>query len=206
MAKYQIAEPLGSFRVGDVPGTIAVEIESDGTPVSLSAVTAVTADLSGAAVTATVVGDTVEVVLPSLTGSGVSYLTLTLTAGSTVVQVDPAAIVVEETDGWHSLATARAEWRDAPSLDVQLHTVLEVAKAQCLAYGPEVVDAVGNAVPVPFTWRQAQLMQARNVWNSAKTDPSSGGIGGEDFVIRPYPMDQTIRYILRPKLAIGVTA
>lgn len=206
MARYQIADELGSFRVGDIPGDVSFEIQSDGQPVTLAGITGVTAKLAGVAVTAVIVADTVKVTLPALATSGVSYLEVTFTAPGTTVQVDPAPLVVESTDGWHSLGTARAEWRDAPDRDVHLYVVLEVAKGQCIEYGPALVDALGAALPVPFTWRQAQLMQARNVWNAAKSDPATGGIGGEDFIIRPYPMDQTIRYILRPKRAIGAIA
>jgi hypothetical protein len=209
MARYQIAEQLGSYRVGDTPGDVSFGIESDGEPVTLDAVTDVAAEFAGATVAATfdTTAETVTVTLPALASAGVQYLELTFTVGlGLTVQVDPAALVTEESDGWHSLGTARGEWRDAPALDVQLYTVLEVAKAQCLEYGPDLVDGTGLALPVPFTWRQAQIMQARNVWNAAKTDPASGGIGGDDFIIRPYPMDQTIRYILRPKRAIGAIA
>jgi hypothetical protein len=207
MARYQIADQLGSFRVGDTPGTITVElVDEEGTPVSLDGVTGATATLDGTTVTATVEADTIEVTLPTLTASGVQYLNLTVTVTGGSAQVDPAPLVVEASDGWHSLASARAEWRDAPDLDVQLYTVLAVAQAQCIEYGPALVDDAGDPTPVPFTWRQAQIMQARNLWNTAKTDPTTGGFGGEGFVIRPYPMDQAIRYILRPRRALGAIA
>lgn len=207
MSRYQIADQLGSFRVGDTPGTITLElVDEESTPVSLEGVTGATATLEGTAVTTAVDGDAIKVTLPELTEAGVQYLSVTVIVTATSVQVDPAPLVVEVSDGWHTLASARAEWRDAPSLDVQLYTVLAVAQAQCIEYGPALVDAAGDATPVPLTWRQAQIMQARNVWNAAKVNPTSGEIGGEDYGIRPYPMDQAIRYILRPRRAIGAIA
>jgi len=199
MARYLIADQLGSFVVGDTPVLTVELVDESGTPVSLDGATGVTALLDGDAVTASISGDEIVVTIESALTEGVRWLSLTVASETEQVGADPAPLVVEAPNGWHSLASARAEWRDAPELDVQLYAVLEVAREQCVEYGP--VRADGESIP--FTWRQAQIMQARNVWNSAKTDPATSGLGGEDFVIRPFPMDQTIRLILRPKRAIG---
>ena len=103
-------------------------------------------------------------------------------------------------DGWHSLVSARYGWVDAPWQDSLLGDLLEVAKIQCVAYAP----ALGEDVLAPVNYRVAQLMQTRNLWNASKADPSSGGIGEDNFVVRPYPMDWVVKNILRPKRAVPV--
>lgn len=104
---------------------------------------------------------------------------------------------------WHDGDSARRLWQDAPADDELLDTLLIVAAEQVAAFAPEWHDAAGNVVPipqdqVPARYRQAQLMQMRNVYNAAKTDPQIAG-DGEMFVIRPYPMDNFIKNIIRPK-------
>ncbi|MFC5930207.1 hypothetical protein D6T64_05645 [Cryobacterium melibiosiphilum] len=58
---------------------------------------------------------------------------------------------------------------------------------------------------VPLRYKQAQLMQTRNLWNAAKSDPS-GQMGDDGFVIRPFPMDWVIKGIIRPKNPVPVVA
>lgn len=99
-------------------------------------------------------------------------------------------------NGWHTLASARYAWADAPYDDFILEDLLEVSKMQCLAFAPALAE---DTITVPVNFRVAQLMQARNLWNASKTDPASGGYGDEGFVIRPFPMDWTVKNILRPK-------
>jgi hypothetical protein len=133
---------------------------------------------------------------------GLYSLRVTLDSATGSVQLAPLTFVVEARDGWHTLASARNDWKDAPAQDGQLYGLLAVAREQCEEYAPAL--AVGTEVPSRF--RLAQLMQARNLWNSTKTDPSTGGYGAEGFVIRPYPMDGVVKNILRPKRAVPVIA
>lgn len=105
---------------------------------------------------------------------------------------------------WYTVEAARVDWRDAPLDHFRLLDLLEVAKAQCLAYAPLPADADPDYPPVGH--RVAQLMQARNVWNASKTDPASGGIGDDGFMVRVFPMDWTVKALLRPKRAIGAIA
>lgn len=101
-------------------------------------------------------------------------------------------VVVEELSGWHSLASARgSEWADAPLDDVQLWTVLEAAREQCEEFAP---DYSGQ---VPIRYRQAQLVQARALWQSVKVNGQSQ-IGGEGFSITVFPMDWSVKRLLRP--------
>ncbi|MGB3375925.1 MAG: hypothetical protein WBA87_12415 [Microbacterium sp.] len=55
--------------------------------------------------------------------------------------------------------------------------------------------AEGDAVPARYVY--AQLQQARNLWNSGRTT-GEGDVGPDGFVFRPYPLDKTIKQIIRP--------
>lgn len=102
--------------------------------------------------------------------------------------------------GWHTPDTARAQWVDAPLSDDDLDELLSVAVEQVCAYGPHR-DVSAESDEVPGNYRRAQLMQARNIWNAAKTDPA-GVFGTDEFVIRPYPFDKVIRQLLRPRTGV----
>jgi hypothetical protein len=210
VARYRLASPLEAFRVGDIPGQLRLELVTlDGTPVALAGITGATAALvspAGVETTPAVTVDEDELVLAlvdELDEAGLYELELVVAGAVSSIAVEPALFVVEaKRTGWHTLASARAQWADAPRLDISLYTFLAGAREQIVEYGPELAAGVR----VPLSWQQAQLMQARNCWNAAKTDPASGGIGGDDLVFRPYPMDQTVRYLIRPKRAAGATA
>lgn len=110
-------------------------------------------------------------------------------------------------DGFHSLDSARYGWLDAPEQDSILSDLLEVAKVQVLAFAPERPSTPGTLdggdadtdFTVPTSYRVAQLMQTRNLWNASKVDPASGGMGEDSFVVRPFPMDWVVKNIIRPK-------
>ncbi|WP_457100317.1 head-tail connector protein [Microbacterium sp. P5_E9] len=104
--------------------------------------------------------------------------------------------------GWLTLDEARDWWREAPDDDELLQLYLNNAANQVLAYGPQsTADAIAAGGEVPDNYRLAQLSQTRNVWNAVKSDPSTGGIGDEGFVFRPFPMDWTVKAIIRPQRA-----
>ncbi|ROP64695.1 hypothetical protein [Curtobacterium sp. ZW137] len=133
------------------------------------------------------------------TVAGLHEVRVVLTTGtgdtlrSETIATEP--VVVEAPDGWHTLDSARDDWRDAPVGDPALFAVLESAKDQCLAFAP-AVDIV------PARYRQAQLMQARALWNSGHVN-SDGALGGGDLTVTVFPMDWTVKNLLRPKRAIG---
>lgn len=105
---------------------------------------------------------------------------------------------------WHTPEDAPAQWSDAPSA-ADLTELLDVARGQVLAYAPagDYTDTAhlvtDPAADIPTSWRVAQLMQARNIWNARLTDPGNGEIGDDTFVIRPFPLDWTIKQMLRPR-------
>jgi len=101
--------------------------------------------------------------------------------------------------GWLTLDEVQDWWRDAPADEDLLNLYLASTVEQILAYGPESTAlAIAATGEVPDSYRLAELVQLRNVWNAVKSDPASQGIGDEGFVFRPFPMDWTVKQIIRP--------
>ena len=203
---------LGPFTVDDVVvSTIVIPYEEeDGTPVDLTGWTPSTTLLApdGAPIAAASTIDAngaLAVVLPGAAfekpGEWAISTTFVTDAGSTL-RVPGIRFVVEDVaTGWLTLYSIRQEWRDAPSSDVVLFRLLEVAKSQVIAYTPEPIPAR----PTP-NLVGAQREQARDVWNQTKTDPASIGIGEDVLTIRPFPMSPWIKDMIRPKQAKPVIA
>lgn len=149
------------------------------------------------------IGDEVIVVeWPGITPfeiAGIYSLRLTLTSSTTDARerVPAVRLVADIDDGWHTLESARDDWRDAPGYDSWLYELLWSARQQVVAYGPKLAE---GAHP-PLNYLRAQLMQARNLWNAGKVDPASGGQGEDTFVMRPFPLDWMIKQIIRPVTA-----
>lgn len=142
----------------------------------------------------------IEVTWPSVdlfTEPGVYRLAVTVTANSGARRRLPLApLVVQTDDGWHNLDSAREnDWPDARDMaDVTLHELLDTARRDVLAFAPALPADSG----VPTAYRQAQLMHARNRWNAALADPSSGDIGAEGFALPARPLDWQVKQLLRP--------
>lgn len=112
---------------------------------------------------------------------------------------------------WHTLQTARDQWVDAPLDDEQLQELLDVAQNAVLAYAPALPDATltvidgyltESASTIPVSYRHAQLMQARNVWNSSEASPS-GDFDGAGYGITTMPLDWQVKQLLRPRTVFG---
>lgn len=126
---------------------------------------------------------------------GIHTIAVTLVGDTARERLAPIPIVVQDENGWHTVDSARLEWIDAASIDdLRLHTLLELARQQCAAYAPELA-ADERA---PLNYRQAQLMQARNLLNAGRAE----GDGEGDFVLRPFPLDWMVKQTLRPKAGI----
>jgi len=96
-------------------------------------------------------------------------------------------------DGWHTVDSARDAWVDALNInDDQLEDLLAVARIQCEAYA-HTYEGVA-----PVNYRQGQIMQARNLWQSIKSDPG-GNIGPDGMAIPTFPLDWVVKAVLRPK-------
>lgn len=98
---------------------------------------------------------------------------------------------------WHTIESARDLWVDAPLDDEYLGELLEVAQGAVLAYAPALADT-----DVPVSYRQAQLMQARNVFNASKAAPG-GEFDGSSYGITTHPLDWQIKQLLRPRTVFG---
>lgn len=102
---------------------------------------------------------------------------------------------------WYTVEEAQAAWPGLGAPDVeQLQQLLDVSKAECVAYSP-VTDE--NDIPDGHRW--AHLAHARNIWNAQKVNPA-GGIGGLDgstFALQAFPMDWNVRARLRPRTVFG---
>lgn len=143
-------------------------------------------------------------VASAFTVEGIHLLRITLTGAPAVQRLPDVRIVVQDPDSeWHTLDTARHEWADAEHLpDATLYQLLEDVREQVLDFAPALaVDAT-----VPPRYKRGQLMQARNSWNAARVDPATGGDGEETFIIRPFPLDWSIKQVLRPRRGIPVVA
>lgn len=128
--------------------------------------------------------------------------TLRVAASSTATEhrerIPSVRIVADQEDGWHTLETAREDWRDAPVVDAWLYECLWTAKNDVLAYAPAL--PAGQWPPLNF--RRGQLMHARDLWNAGKVDPSNGADGEGSFILTPHPLDWNVKQILRPKRAV----
>jgi hypothetical protein len=120
---------------------------------------------------------------------------------------------------WYTLESIRADWRDAPQSDTVLQQLIDVAKDQVLEFdlgatwrrnpanaGTDWPGGYGSDTgqgDVPQGLLMAQRAQARNLWNASRVDPSNGSTGDDTFVIRPFPMDWTVKNMIRPKRPFG---
>lgn len=196
---------MTAYMLGDVPAVpVLVSPARDGRTVDLAGFTEVTAELltpSGQlwAATAQLVDDdelgpVVSVLVPPhLTEPGLHWLRLTL-INATGSETYRHPVVVEQADGWHTLASARAEWPDAEELsDVRLYRLLAVAKVECIAWAPKL--AAGELPPINYP--EGQLMHTRNRNAAWRVDPVSGG-DDSTYNIGAHPMDWVVKQTLRP--------
>jgi hypothetical protein len=199
-------EQVGPFRVGDSPLTAwAIEVDSevnlygvfDSGEVSIL-------DPEGNVVAVRpsefIDSDTLIVTIPvgTFTTAGIYRLVPRL-LGRGAVTLQAVSVIIEAEDGWHDLESARDEWQDAPAGDPQLFTMLQSAKVQCLAFAPAL-----SGRP-PANYRQAQLLQARALWQAVRTNPD-GQLDANGFSVHVYPLDRNIRALLRPRTGVPVFA
>ena len=126
---------------------------------------------------------------------------LGMSSASPTIKLPDVRIVAQdpEVTDWHTLDSIRDEWADAEHIpDALLYRMLEVSKGEVLSYGPTLAD--DDVIPSRF--KDAQGMQARNRWNARRVSPD-GGMGSEEFVIRPFPLDWHVKATIRPKRVVG---
>ncbi len=113
----------------------------------------------------------------------------------TVTDVTPSW-EVQPYDGWASLEDARAQWEDAVTMDdAELLSYLQSAYEQCVEFAPALA---ADVVDIPRRYVQAQVMQARAIWRSLSAGDDNG-IGPDGLTVTVFPMDWTVKALLRPK-------
>jgi hypothetical protein len=138
------------------------------------------------------------------TEAGLYQLRVTLTDSETDARqkLPPFAVIVQsEDDGWANLDTAREEtrWPDANTLsDRVLFDILIEARRAVIAYADEVGVDFDEDQPAS-NLRFAQIMQARNIHNAIRVDPSTGDLGDGSFQVRAFPLDWQVQQIIKPK-------
>lgn len=202
------------YTKGDTPAApILVLPAVDGDPVDLTLYSTADAQLvlpSGAVLPATAELHTDEddedapaiaVTLPELVEAGVVYVSIQLSNAQGRQDTFTAEpFVVQDPDGWHTLDSARAEvkWAKAIDSDVRLYILLRTAAEEVGDYADGYRGWHRGDRP-GLSLREAQLLHARNRNASAHVDPASGDDGVDGYSIGPFPLDWTIKQIVRPK-------
>lgn len=105
---------------------------------------------------------------------------------------------------WYTVEEAQDDWADWPRQDDDgtdlLESYLAAAKEAVLAYAPVVETPL---VDIPDGYRIAQLLQARNIWNSGKATPT-GDFDGGQYSLTTFPLDWQVRQLIRPKRGVPV--
>lgn len=97
----------------------------------------------------------------------------------------------------------RAYWPNVDELDPDaLLAVFTAARVACETFAPQLEDGA----PVPEPWRLAQAMQARALYRSGAAG-SGDRLGLEDGPsVTVFPLDWTVKSLLRPKRGAPVIA
>lgn len=97
--------------------------------------------------------------------------------------------------GWVTVERARSGWADSDTMsNRELAEWLASAYAECEAYAPAL--AVG--VDPSENLRVAQIYQARATWR-ALSENTQNQMGPDGYQIIVYPLDWTVKQMLRPK-------
>lgn len=96
--------------------------------------------------------------------------------------------------GWVDPDVVPLFWPEADDLDpTVLASYLEAAYEQCVEFLP-----VERRTEAPLTsWKQAQMMQARALHRSTVAG-SGDQFGGDGLTVTVFPMDWTVKNLLRP--------
>lgn len=212
---------LGPFATTDVVSSaVLIPLETvDGEPIDLEGYAVVSASaVSPTADVRPLTGEIVELIDGShvleITFSGEAWdeagewivsAVLTTPAGDTL-STEALRFIVETRDpgAWLTLAGIRALWRDAPTSDVALWRLLEIARIAISTYGRINEDPL--PAPIPAAWRGVQRDYVRELWNAAKRDPGSLEIGDPTFAVQAPTLTPTMKDTIRPKRVRPVVA
>ena len=101
--------------------------------------------------------------------------------------------------GWVDPEADLEDWADAPLDEATLARYLTAAHEQCLAFLPHDADEepiVPDTVPAGFVL--AQIMQARALYRAVLSG-SGDAIGPDGLSVTVFPMDWTVKNLLRPR-------
>ncbi|MGV8965337.1 MAG: hypothetical protein ACOH2F_03575 [Cellulomonas sp.] len=104
--------------------------------------------------------------------------------------------------GWLTSAEVRDEpyWATCDvDTDTALDKLLASARSQCEAFAPALVAGAD----VPEAYRLAQAFQTRGLYRSSIAG-SGDGIGSDGMTVTVFPMDWTVKNLLRPKRGVPV--
>jgi hypothetical protein len=99
--------------------------------------------------------------------------------------------------GWVDTSDAINQWPEAEDLtEGVLCSHLQAAYEQCVAFLPPAY-LVEWPSQIPDRWKQAQMQQARALWRASVTG-SGDQLGGQGLSVTVFPMDWTVKNLLRP--------
>ena len=101
-------------------------------------------------------------------------------------------------NGWldaGNITEVRGYWPGVDEVDLdELALLLASAQVQCAAFAPDL----GDDVTVPANYRHAQVLQARALYRAGMAG-SNDQIGLDGQSVTVFPMDWTVKNLLRPK-------
>lgn len=102
---------------------------------------------------------------------------------------------------WLSMDEIRELWADAPADDFQLELLLESARITCIEHSLLEADGVlrhwqdGDLVQADYL--TAERLQTIAIWRETQASVSEDTIGFDQTAVRVWPMNNTIRGLLR---------
>ncbi|MFD6094533.1 hypothetical protein ACFWGN_20670 [Oerskovia sp. NPDC060338] len=91
-------------------------------------------------------------------------------------------------------------WADAPADEATLLLFLESAQGQCSEFAPALPS---GSTEVPANYVLALILQARALQRSTVAG-SGDSLGGDGFTVTVFPMDWTVKNLLRPSHGVPV--
>src|SRR5690606_31050141 len=103
---------------------------------------------------------------------------------------------------WVSDQELESLWPDAPESPAR-ELWLAAAQSQCEEYAPALTTIEGESgdpdqIDIPERYQIAVVMQMRALWQSIESTPQAQ-LGVEDIAVPVYPMDWTVKNLLRPR-------
>ena len=97
-----------------------------------------------------------------------------------------------------TLAQARAQGADAPTVDATLQQLLDAGWSKCLTYLPAEVVATVGATPASTVpgYVLANIYAARDLWTAFRVDGDT--IAFDSYAVRVRELSSTVKGLLRP--------